>query len=618
MSEQDEQRPLTRRERRMRDLGETGAMDLSEIGEAASDAPQPEAPAARPATEADIEISPFHPDGTPRSRREMRQLREEALAELAARSGGSAAAGAAADGESFAAGEPVVAEQTESGDETPAEPETPAAANVAEPKAPAQEPETPEQEPETPAQVIEEPVVPEPEAPIASGDPVSEEPASDEPDFDTLMSPPTEPFTVEELREAESSENTESSEQSGASELAARGEGGSEAAEHVTTGEPDAEPTEATVEPEETDAPVKSKRRFPWQRSKQAEEPSDETGEAAHPVAAADATATGAPETAVLESIDAEPIDAGSFEAETAPPASAAAGSGAEDASGAPETEPVIAELVDESTDQSVARDERSEAETTVLDAAPAAPAAPAPADAPEDLPTAPPETTALPAQGVDTAPSAEEASAERASTPGAERTSAGNPQQRENYSFPDIAPPEEWRSVFDDPSGREFPARSGNAQNDGDFDDLISRAVAQEGSTSSTGTSALILPSMPEDTGGLTGPLGATGDLYVTGSLKLPKSLGETGGHSALHDSIEMDPITGDHMPHRDDANEGPAPVSARHAVSARVDSGIPVVAKPTREKSKLPLVLSLTGGGLLIVVVGLGAWGASNGFFG
>lgn len=597
----------------MRDLGETGAMDLSEIGDAASDAPHPEAPAARPATEADIEISPFHPDGTPRSRREMRQLREEALAELAARSGGSAAAGAAADGESFAAGEPVVAEQTESADETPAERETPAAANVAAPEAPAQEPETPAQQPETPAQIIEDPVAPEPEAPVAPG-----APASDEPDFDTLMSPPTEPFTVEELREAESSENAESSEQSGASELAARGEGGSEAAEHVTTGEAGAEPTESTVEPEETDVPVKSKRRFPWQRSKQAEEPADETGEAAHPAAAGVATPTDAPETAVLESIDAEPIDAGSFEAETAPPASAAAGSGAEEASGAPETEPVIAELVDESADQSVARDERSEAETTVLDATPAAPAAPAPADAPEDLPTAPAETTVLPAQGADAAPVAEEAPAERSSTPGAERTSAGNPQQRENYSFPDIAPPEEWRSVFDDPSGREFPARSGNAQNDGDFDDLISRAVAQEGSTSSTGTSALILPSMPEDTGGLTGPLGATGDLYVTGSLKLPKSLGETGGHSALHDSIEMDPITGDQMPHRDDANEGPAPVSARHAVSARVDSGIPVVAKPTREKSKLPLVLSLTGGGLLIVVVGLGAWGASNGFFG
>ena len=600
MSEQDEQRPLTRRERRMRDLGETGAMDLSEVGEPPSGAPQPEAPAAQPATEADIEISPFHPDGTPRSRREMRQLREEALAELAARSGGGAAAGAPAEDESIATAQPDAAEQSASADDSAAEAEAPAAANDSEPEAPAQAPEES-------AQAIEEPVAPEPEASNPPG-----APASDEPDFDTLMSPPTEPFTVEELREAESSENAEPAEQSGASGPAARDEVVSGAAEHVTTGEADAE---ATAEPEETDAPVKSKRRFPWQRAKQTEERSDETGEAAHPVAAAGATPTDAPETAVLESVDAEPIDAGSFEAETAPPASAASGSRTGDASGAPETEPVIAELVDESADESGARDERSEAETTVLDATPGAPA---PADAPEDLPTAPPETTVLPAQGGDATPTAADPATDDAATPDAKRASAGNPQQRENYSFPDIAPPEEWRSVFDDPSGREFPARSGGAQNDGDFDDLISRAVAQEGSTSSTGTSALILPSMPEDTGGLTGPLGATGDLYVTGSLKLPKSLGETGGHSALHDSIEMDPITGDQMPHRDDPNEGPAPVSARHAVSARVDSGIPVVAKPTREKSKLPLVLSLTGGGLLIVVVGLGAWGASNGFFG
>jgi hypothetical protein len=43
-----------------------------------------------------------------------------------------------------------------------------------------------------------------------------------------------------------------------------------------------------------------------------------------------------------------------------------------------------------------------------------------------------------------------------------------------------------------------------------------------------------------------------------------------------------------------------------------------MPVVAKPTKERSKLPLVLSLTGGGLLIAVIALGAWGASNGFFG
>jgi hypothetical protein len=122
----------------------------------------------------------------------------------------------------------------------------------------------------------------------------------------------------------------------------------------------------------------------------------------------------------------------------------------------------------------------------------------------------------------------------------------------------------------------------------------------------------------MPEDTGGLAGPLGGTGELYVTGSLKLPKSLGETGGHAAMHDSIEMDPITGTEADETHTTGQGPAPVSARHAVSARAASGMPVVAKPTKERSKLPLVLSLTGGGLLIAVIALGAWGASNGFFG
>jgi hypothetical protein len=150
-----------------------------------------------------------------------------------------------------------------------------------------------------------------------------------------------------------------------------------------------------------------------------------------------------------------------------------------------------------------------------------------------------------------------------------------------------------------------------------GDFDDLISRAVAQESTSTTAGTSALILPSMPEDTGGLAGPIGTTGELYVTGSLKLPKSLGETGGHSALHDSIEMDPITGEESGDVRMTSEGPAPVSARHAVSARAASGLPV-AKPVKDRSKLPLVLSLTGGGLLVAVVALGVWGASNGMFG
>ncbi|KUF06664.1 hypothetical protein [Leucobacter sp. G161] len=112
-------------------------------------------------------------------------------------------------------------------------------------------------------------------------------------------------------------------------------------------------------------------------------------------------------------------------------------------------------------------------------------------------------------------------------------------------YSFPDIQPPEEWRSVFDDPSRAATITAPGES---GDFDDLISRAVAQEGSTGGTGASALILPTHPGDTGGLTGPLGSTGELFVTGSIELPKSMGETGGHSGIHDSLDYDPfLTGE-----------------------------------------------------------------------
>ncbi|GAA1321070.1 hypothetical protein ACFSWE_00310 [Leucobacter albus] len=183
-------------------------------------------------------------------------------------------------------------------------------------------------------------------------------------------------------------------------------------------------------------------------------------------------------------------------------------------------------------------------------------------------------------------------------------------------YSFPDIQPPEEWRSVFDDPSRAASISAPGES---GDFDDLISRAVAQEGSTGGTGASALILPSHPGDTGGLTGPLGATGELFVTGSIELPKSMGETGGHSGIHDSIDFDPFLTDGVPEPIGAasDSGPTPVSALSAVSARRRPEVPVVAEPTKDRSKLPLILALSGGGLIVVVAGVVVYAASQGLF-
>ena len=191
----------------------------------------------------------------------------------------------------------------------------------------------------------------------------------------------------------------------------------------------------------------------------------------------------------------------------------------------------------------------------------------------------------------------------------------------KKSYSFPDIAPLEDSFSVFDDPAIRQATPSTEVSTGAGDFDDLISRAVAQEGAASTTNTSALILPNLP-DTGELSGPIGETGELFITGSIELPKSLGETGGHAPLHDSVEADPLGElgfddldlDSMPTTDDAI---SPVSATRAVSA-MSAGDAIVAQETKEKSKLPLVLILTGGGLVVAVGALLIWGASAGMFG
>ncbi|MBN9613227.1 MAG: hypothetical protein J0H64_07180 [Actinobacteria bacterium] len=226
--------------------------------------------------------------------------------------------------------------------------------------------------------------------------------------------------------------------------------------------------------------------------------------------------------------------------------------------------------------------------------------------------------------ESVDEVPAADEPPAEAPAAAVAEAPEPEAPAdgetatEVEGYSFPDITPLDDNVSVFDDPALRTvstpLPATPG--QETGDFDDLISRAVAQESATSTTNTSALILPSLPE-TDDLSGPLGGTGELFVTGSISLPKSLGETGGHIPMRDLGENDHLEDlgyDAVP----ATSNPIlPVSATRAVSA-VSSSWAVVKQETKEKSKLPIVLIATGGGLVIAVGALLIWAASSGMFG
>ena len=80
MTDQDESRPLSRREIRLREMAAAG------VAPEETPAPQEAAAAGDTATDAsdDIEISLFDETGRQRSRRELRALREQALAERAA------------------------------------------------------------------------------------------------------------------------------------------------------------------------------------------------------------------------------------------------------------------------------------------------------------------------------------------------------------------------------------------------------------------------------------------------------------------------------------------------------------------------------------------------------
>lgn len=489
MTDNEQGRPLTRRELRLRaQAAEAEAQQHSAPSseeEALVDPPSVDRSAAEELV-AEIEISPFNEDGTPRSRREIRLLREAAIAELL----GSEEQSTVEAGET----ESVEDETEDSG--TPTEAYT--FDEIRDAESIAGEP--------TEAMSLKE--IREAESTLAE----------------------TEPLSLEDLLgeevDDEPAENRES--------IAALFDEDDEAHE--------AEPVSVDESPDESD---------------DAAETEEETDAVDFVFPEAEVTASNVDDAAEVAEVEDEP-DAAPQDAE-------------EDSS----------------------EDLEAEAE------AEAVPFAPVSAfDGEPDAQAA--------GQVNDDAPQADDAESQ---PNGADDTASSG------YSFPDIQPPEEWRSVFDDPT-RSVETSEESA---GGFDDLISRAVAQEGSTGSTGASALILPSHPEDTGGLSGPLGMTGELFVTGSIELPKAIGETGGHSATHDSVELPPfLTGEQPGALSQAPDaGPVPVSARSAVSARRRPEVPVVAEPVKDRSKLPIVLALTGGGLLVLLVGGVVYAFSQGLF-
>lgn len=190
-------------------------------------------------------------------------------------------------------------------------------------------------------------------------------------------------------------------------------------------------------------------------------------------------------------------------------------------------------------------------------------------------------------------------------------------------YTFPEVSPLPESRSIFDTQSTPTIgftPSTSIESSEDsGAFDDLITRAVADEGAASSTNTAALILPVMP-DTTDISGSLNETGEIFITGSIELPKSLGETGSHEALIDNLDAhEAAVLGHDVHEinmqpESTNE---PVSAARAISA-LDSKNAIVSSAPPKNKKLPMVLAISAGSVIVVVAGVVVWAVSTGLFG
>ncbi|MHC2184908.1 hypothetical protein ACVLV4_000538 [Rathayibacter agropyri] len=132
----------------------------------------------------------------------------------------------------------------------------------------------------------------------------------------------------------------------------------------------------------------------------------------------------------------------------------------------------------------------------------------------------------------------------------------------------------------------------------DASFDSLIASGVAATGAV--TTTNALILPT----TGSGATASTDTGEILVTGSFDLPRSLGSTGQHPNLYDSPDVDRYV-DRIDREQPEGES-EPVRASSAVSTHA-AGTSMIAPQKRAGISVPVVLAITAAVLLVASIAL-----------
>jgi hypothetical protein len=154
--------------------------------------------------------------------------------------------------------------------------------------------------------------------------------------------------------------------------------------------------------------------------------------------------------------------------------------------------------------------------------------------------------------------------------------------------------------------AGSAFPVWS-QSEDEGDMYPPISRGFSG-GATTST-PSALVLPVVPNPSE-LSYSL-STGEILVTGSIDLPRSLGATGAHpDTLDDAI-------DHLLDAEDEDlktTGSTPVRAIRAVSSHTSTrGMIAARKP--KSNRLPTILAISASAMAAVVLTLGIVSVATG---
>ena len=143
-------------------------------------------------------------------------------------------------------------------------------------------------------------------------------------------------------------------------------------------------------------------------------------------------------------------------------------------------------------------------------------------------------------------------------------------------------------------------------------FDDVIASGVTDahirsvESSGATAASNALIIPVVPSAVD-MTGPLNATGEILLTGSIDLPRGLGSTGQVQGHFDGSDIDRLLDQHD--RDLApNSSVEPVAATRAIATHAPSASPNIVPPKKTSHKVGAIIGVSAGG----VAALGVIGA------